>query len=93
MEGDDLGGEHTMQHTDDMLWNSAPETCIILFTSVTPINSIRRRETAISLEMRRQQGSREVLVLIPNLGGKRARKKRRGLVGTLLCLLKYLKIH
>ena len=24
---------------DDVLWNCAPETCIILLTSVTPVNS------------------------------------------------------
>ena len=31
-------GEHTIQCTDDVLWNCAPETCIILLTIVTPIN-------------------------------------------------------
>ena len=34
------GGEHTIQYTDDVLWNCAPEACVILLTSVTPINSI-----------------------------------------------------
>ena len=37
------GGEHTIQCTDDVLQNCAPETCIILLTSVTPINSIKRK--------------------------------------------------
>ena len=38
----DLGGEHTMQGTDDVLWNCAPETCVILLTSATWINSIKK---------------------------------------------------
>ena len=37
------GGEHTIQCTDDVLWNRTPETCIILLTSVTPINSIKEK--------------------------------------------------
>ena len=44
MEGDlTWDGEHTIQCTDDVLWNCAPETCIILLTSVTPINSIKKK--------------------------------------------------
>ena len=38
----DLGGEHTIQCTDDVLWKCAPESCLILLTSVTPINSIKK---------------------------------------------------
>ena len=42
-EGDlTWGGEHTIQCTDDVLWNCASETCKILLTSVTPINSIKK---------------------------------------------------
>ena len=42
MEGDwTRGGEHTVQYTDDVLWNCTPETCILLLTNVTPINSIK----------------------------------------------------
>ena len=37
------GGEYTIQCTDNVLWNCAPETCIILLTSVAPINSIKRK--------------------------------------------------
>ena len=41
MEGDlTWDGEHTIQYTGDVLWNSIPETYIILLTNVTPINSI-----------------------------------------------------
>ena len=46
----DLGGEYPIQCTDEVLWNCvqmmccAPETCIILLTSVTAVNSIRRRK-------------------------------------------------
>lgn len=29
---------------DDVLWNRVPETCKILFISVTPINSINREK-------------------------------------------------
>ena len=36
-----LGGEHTMQYTDDVLWNCVPEACIPILTNVTPINSIK----------------------------------------------------
>ena len=36
------GGDHTLQCTDDVLRNCAPETCVILLTSVTPLNSIKR---------------------------------------------------
>ena len=39
------GGEHTTQGTDNVLWNCAPQTCIILLTSVTPINSIKRKKS------------------------------------------------
>ena len=35
------------QCTDDVLWNCAPEICIIPLTSVTPINSIKRKNTFI----------------------------------------------
>ena len=38
------GGEHIVQCTDDVLWNSAPETCTIFFTSVTPIHSIKMKK-------------------------------------------------
>ena len=39
MNGDSSWGcEHTIQCTDDVLWNYVPETHIILLTIVTPIN-------------------------------------------------------
>ena len=38
------GGEHITQCADDVLWSCAPETCINVFTSVTPINSINREK-------------------------------------------------
>ena len=45
MEGDlSWGGELTIQCTDDVLSNWAPESCVILLTSVTPINSIKSRK-------------------------------------------------
>ena len=31
-------------YTDDVVWNCAPETCIILLTGVTQINSIKREK-------------------------------------------------
>ena len=38
-EGDQpLGGEHTMQHTGDVLHNFTLEIYIMLLTNVTPIN-------------------------------------------------------
>ena len=41
MEGDlTWGGDHTIQYTDDVLQNCTPETCVILLTDITPINSI-----------------------------------------------------
>ena len=43
-EGDlTWGGEQAIQCTDDVLWNCAPETCIILLASVTPINPKKRK--------------------------------------------------
>ena len=48
MEGDlTWGGEHTIQYTVDVLWNCASETCIILLTGVTPINSIKRKNYGV----------------------------------------------
>ena len=41
-EGDlTLGGEHTTQYTDNVLQNSTPETCVIVSTNVTPVNTIK----------------------------------------------------
>ena len=45
MEGDlTWGGEHTIQYTDDVLWSCTPESHIILLTSVTQINSIKKKK-------------------------------------------------
>ena len=45
MDGDLIwGGEHTIECTDDVLWNCVLETHIIFLTSVTPINSIKRKK-------------------------------------------------
>lgn len=46
MEGDlTYGGKHTMQYTEDVLQNCILETCIILFTKVTPTNSTKKKKT------------------------------------------------
>ena len=37
-----LGGEHTIQYTDDVLQSCTPETYITLLNNVTPINSIKK---------------------------------------------------
>ena len=42
----DWGGEHTLQCTDDVLCDCAPEICIIVLTRVTPINAIKREKSA-----------------------------------------------
>ena len=45
MEGDlTCGGEHTIQYTDDVLQNCTLETCTILLTNVTSINSIKNKK-------------------------------------------------
>ena len=45
MKGDlTWGGEHTVQCTDDVLQDCAPEACIILLTCVTPVNLIKSKE-------------------------------------------------
>ena len=45
MEGDvTLDGEHTVQCTDDVLWNCVPENYVILLTNVTPTNSKKLKE-------------------------------------------------
>ena len=44
------GGEHTIQYTDDVFYNCAPETYIILSINVTLINSIKiKKETFITM--------------------------------------------
>ena len=40
MEDLTLGGNYTMQYTDDMLSNCTPETYIILLTDIAPISLI-----------------------------------------------------
>ena len=43
MEGDlTWGGEHAIQYIDDVLQDCAPKTCIMLLSSVTPIDSIKK---------------------------------------------------
>ena len=47
IEGDlTWGGEHTVQGTGDVLWNCAPDTCVILQSSVTPINTIKGKHAS-----------------------------------------------
>ena len=47
IEGDlTYGSEHTIQYTHDVLWNYAPETYIILLTNVTPIKTIKKKQTS-----------------------------------------------
>ena len=36
-----LGGEHTVQYTDDILQNCTSEMYIVLLTNVTQLNSIK----------------------------------------------------
>lgn len=36
-----LGGEHTVQRLDDVLYNCTPGTHVTLITSVTPIHLIK----------------------------------------------------
>ena len=44
MEGDlTWGGEHIIQYTDNILYNSTPGTYIISLTNVTLINSIKNK--------------------------------------------------
>ena len=44
MEGDlTWGGEHTIQYTDDVLYNCIPGSYVILLTNVIPINSIANK--------------------------------------------------
>ena len=49
-EGDlSWGGEHTIQHTGDVLDSCTAETYIILLTYVTPINSIKIKKVKIKI--------------------------------------------
>lgn len=52
MEDLTWGGKHATQYTDDVLQDCAPETGIILFTSFTQINSIKKlkNKKQISIE-------------------------------------------
>lgn len=47
------GGEHPVQCTDDVLYNCAPEACIIFLTNAIIINPIKR-EKITELENRKQ---------------------------------------
>lgn len=43
MKGDlNWDGKHTIQCEEDVWQNCVPETCIILLTNETPINSIKK---------------------------------------------------
>ena len=42
------GGEHTVQCTDDVLWNCAAEICMFLLTSVTLINLTKKGKNKIT---------------------------------------------
>ena len=46
------GSEHIIQCTDDVLKNCALETCIILLTSDTPINSIKINNKGVKKKIR-----------------------------------------
>ena len=49
MEGDlTWSGEHTIQHTADVLQNCTPDTYIILLTNVTP-NKVNKNRINIKL--------------------------------------------
>ena len=45
--GGDLtwAGEHTVQCASDVSYSCAPETCVILLTNVTPMNSLERKKS------------------------------------------------
>ena len=50
MDGDlTWGGEHTVQCTDDVLWNCAPETCLILSLPINSIENIINKKRLNSL--------------------------------------------
>lgn len=40
------GGEHKTQCTDDALQTCTPGTCVVSETSVTPINSVKKKKRA-----------------------------------------------
>ena len=44
------GGEHTVECRDDVLWNCAPKTCIILLNSVTP-NKLNKKKKRSSIPL------------------------------------------
>ena len=49
-EGDlSWGGEHTIQHTGDVLDSCTAETYIILLTTLTPINSIKIKTVKVKI--------------------------------------------
>ena len=53
MDGDyTLDGEHTVQHTDDVLQNCTLETYIILLTNVTP-KQRKRKDKKEKMEKKR----------------------------------------
>ena len=50
-----MGGEHTLQYTDDVLSNCTLVTHIILLTNVTPISSIKIKKKKRNLGHRQGQ--------------------------------------
>ena len=51
-----------------MLWNCVPETCIILLTSVTPINSIKRKNEEENLKEKGLMDMDNSMVIIGGRG-------------------------
>lgn len=45
------GSEHTIQYTDEMCWNCAPKTYIVLLTSATTVNSIKIKILSLEIDI------------------------------------------
>ena len=65
-EGDlTVGGEYTIQYADDILWNCAPDSYIILLTTVTPINSLKINTKQTNKKKRYVRGGKGDQTLLP----------------------------
>ena len=57
----DWGGEHTVQQTDDVWLNRAPETWVILLTIVIPINvTLKSKYNANEVRGEKGCGKRDI---------------------------------
>ena len=56
----DLGGEHTIQYRDEIIWKCTLKTYIVVFTKVTPVNSIKNFKKTTSCYLKYYLSKKEL---------------------------------